>query len=605
VRRPTAPTDICLVVPPFDTTRFPPLGPSVLLAELRARGLNATLLHGSLMLAARIGPKANDLICKGLMHGLVGERLFRDHAFAAGTAFDPAPPLGRRGRALFDAAAPAIGPFVEAMTRRILRTRPRIVGFATSFQQNLAAFALARRVKERAPDVIVCVGGANVSEPMASGLAKLFGFVDHFFSGEADLVFPDFCQRVLAGDRAAPRIVDCPPIEDMAAVHAPDYSDYFRDLRRFQARGLLPPEIPDFLAMESSRGCWWGEKSHCTFCGLNGEGMAFRSKPAERVLGEIRGHVGRWNVGSLGMTDNIMPADFFRTLLPQLASWREAPTLFWEIKSNMRDEQVAALAAAGVLEIQPGIESLSSPVLKLMRKGVSAQQNLMLMRACMVHGIRIIWNLLYGLPGERTADYRAMSAILPKLVHLPPPNGLSPVVIDRYSPYFDRHRDYGIAEIEPHPSYRGLYPAGAPVAEIAYHFGGRYSTELLDDPDLIATIRSLVETWRERWRDPERRPRLEMVDAGQTGLLTDSRFARVQAYALPAAAVSALRYFERPRAQEGHPAVIAAEIPGLLARDLLLLYEEKLCSIVVRRDATSGVVALSGADRVNKTLADA
>jgi radical SAM superfamily enzyme YgiQ (UPF0313 family) len=42
------------------------------------------------------------------------------------------------------------------------------------------------------------------------------------------------------------------------------------------------------LLFEASRGCWWGAKHHCTFCGLNGLSMTFRSKSADRAYSEIK-----------------------------------------------------------------------------------------------------------------------------------------------------------------------------------------------------------------------------------------------------------------------------------------------------------------------------
>ena len=39
------------------------------------------------------------------------------------------------------------------------------------------------------------------------------------------------------------------------------------------------PQIP----LETSRGCWWGMKHHCIFCGLNGKQMAFQDKSPDRV----------------------------------------------------------------------------------------------------------------------------------------------------------------------------------------------------------------------------------------------------------------------------------------------------------------------------------
>ena len=58
--------------------------------------------------------------------------------------------------------------------------------------------------------------------------------------------------------------------------------------------------------VETSRGCWWGERMHCTFCGLNGATMAYRSKSAPRALAELthladvvsRAATSRWSTTS-------------------------------------------------------------------------------------------------------------------------------------------------------------------------------------------------------------------------------------------------------------------------------------------------------------------
>lgn len=38
------------------------------------------------------------------------------------------------------------------------------------------------------------------------------------------------------------------------------------------------------LLYEASLGCWWGEKHHCTFCGLNGTTMKFRAGGAGALV---------------------------------------------------------------------------------------------------------------------------------------------------------------------------------------------------------------------------------------------------------------------------------------------------------------------------------
>src|SRR4051812_31793928 len=79
---------------------------------------------------------------------------------------------------------------------------------------------------------------------------------------------------------------------------------------------LEPPMLP----YESSRGCWWGQKHHCTFCGLNGEGMVFREKSPDRVIEDLRALAAAFPARSIFMTDNIMPHAYFKTLPPRLAA---------------------------------------------------------------------------------------------------------------------------------------------------------------------------------------------------------------------------------------------------------------------------------------------
>ena len=44
--------------------------------------------------------------------------------------------------------------------------------------------------------------------------------------------------------------------------------EYFERLAATRFEEELKPHIR--ILFESARGCWWGEKQHCTFCGLNG-----------------------------------------------------------------------------------------------------------------------------------------------------------------------------------------------------------------------------------------------------------------------------------------------------------------------------------------------
>jgi hypothetical protein len=106
--------------------------------------------------------------------------------------------------------------------------------------------------------------------------------------------------------------------------------------------------------------------------------MAFRRKSTERALREIDHLRAKHPQSELAATDNILDVAYFTEFVPRLAERRNAG-VFYEVKANLRRDQLQALARAGIREIQPGIESLSDQVLRIMRKGVQALQNVQLL----------------------------------------------------------------------------------------------------------------------------------------------------------------------------------------------------------------------------------
>ena len=86
---------------------------------------------------------------------------------------------------------------------------------------------------------------------------------------------------------------------------------------------------------------------------------------------------------------------------------------------------------------QQGVESLSTRLLGLLRKGSKAIQNLAALKWCREQGVTVAWNMLCGIPGERVEDYEEQIALMAKIPQLPPPEQARPVAVDRFSPYFD------------------------------------------------------------------------------------------------------------------------------------------------------------------------
>ncbi|MFE5325108.1 RiPP maturation radical SAM C-methyltransferase [Embleya sp. NPDC056575] len=374
--------------------------------------------------------------------------------------------------------------FVRETAARIVAEAPDVVGFTTTFAQNAATLAAARTVKELAPHTLTVFGGANCDGPQGAALHRNFPYVDAVVRGEGEAAFPQLLAATIDGDRDEKALADiaglCWRTSDGAcvvnpmeaaplppgALVAPDYGDYFERHARSTAGSWVEPR----LVVESSRGCWWGAKHHCTFCGLNGSFMEFRSKDPGRFVAELLALVERHRILDVWVTDNIIDMAYLGSMAPRLAESGYDLRIGYEIKSNLRRDQLETLYAAGISHVQPGIENLSSKVLRLMDKGVTACRNVRLLRDAETVGIEVSWNHLYGFPGESDEDYDDVIEQLPALHHLMPPAGATRVKVERFSPYFDRP-ELGFGPPRPAAHYRHIYDLPeTELADLVYIF---------------------------------------------------------------------------------------------------------------------------------------
>jgi ribosomal peptide maturation radical SAM protein 1 len=362
-----------------------------------------------------------------------------------------------------------------------------IIGMTTSYNQLVPALWLARLLKQRSKESTIVLGGTACAEPMGRRIAAAYPEVDYVVSGYGE-------HPLLAlsrGERPADRVIQSPAPLEWRDSPLPDYRPFLRELEEMAPGGEV------YLLVQSSRGCWWGEKErrHCTFCGLNGSQLAFSAKSSERVVAEVR-TLFESHGRHLIATDCILSRDHLRQVVPTLAKFERGPFLFYEMKSNMNEADVAMLKRARVIG-QVGIESLSTRLLRLMNKGVSAIRNLALLKWCRERKVMINWNQLAGIPGENDADYDEQIALMEKIPHFPPPAHVNPVVIDRYSPYFERYREFGWKEIRPVAQCRLAHPnlKGKELAEIAYHFEGVGG---VTSESYIERFDTAVSSWIER-----------------------------------------------------------------------------------------------------------
>jgi len=511
--------DCVIVVPPFASVTRPALGPHILTEIALSQGMSVGVVYANLIFASMVGVEDYELTCENTNRGwLIGERIFSRVAHglprlgmgagytllsrqsdvnlkASGSTKTLEGP--RLSLSSIERTEQETSRFCKLTALGLISSRCTIFGVTSSFEQNNAAIAILRAIKEQAPSAVTIVGGANCEGSMAQAVLDLAaGVADFVFSGESEAVFPWALKRISQERLAHGKVIKGAPCRSLDDIPPPNFSTYFEQLAK-----VLPAVDPKqcWLMYETSRGCWWGQKHHCTFCGLNGEGMAFRQKSATKERAEIQSLFSKSPTRQLAMTDNIMPYTYHNTLIPELKDSKLEAIIFYEQKANLSLEQLKNLHSAGVAVIQPGIESLSTQVLKLMKKGVTAAQNIALLRYARVNDVVLTWNLLTEFPGDSAISIREMLAVIPLLRHLMPPTGVSPLSIDRFSPYFDQSDQYGIVNLRPWPSYAEVFPDHANLQQLAYHFAADYESGSRKEPDTVRQLRNEVEAWRLAW----------------------------------------------------------------------------------------------------------
>ncbi len=535
---------VLFMVMPFCGAERPQIGVSTLKAQLLKEGIPCQIAYLNLIFADSVGYESYSWITHNYAYDVfAGEWIFARSLFSNeeidydGYVNEILVGEGAFTQEQIDRVmrmSSVVEPFLDHCMQSIEWDRYSIVGFTSTFEQNLASLSLAKRIKERFPDKIIVMGGGNCADEMGIQLHKSFPFLDYVFTGESDFNFLELVRRLGDGDprredikgyvyREAGKSVatDAEPLaHNLDVLPYPNYDDYFEQFRA----SYISRDTAPCLQIETARGCWWGAKNHCTFCGLNRNEMTFRAKSPERALDEILHLVSRYDTKHISAVDNIISMHYFNNVLPELKRRNLDLKFFYETKANLKKDQINLLYDSGIRVIQPGVESFSDNVLKLMRKGVSPLQNAQLLKWCQLFGVEPKWNLLYGFPGENSKDYEEILDISQALTHLPPPEGYGSLRLDRFSPYFDYPDQFGIRNVRSYKPYRYLFPfEESELFNIAYFFD--YDFDGFEKKERwFGPVRAELDLWKQAHAQSQ----LQVVSRAPDGMrVRDTRPRRV------------------------------------------------------------------------------
>jgi ribosomal peptide maturation radical SAM protein 1 len=553
---------VALVYMPFASVFTPSIQLGLLKAIARKAGFEADDFYLNLDLADRMGIDVYEEFLGVANQRLPGEWLFSVAAFGedASRADYLATVTAREAlvaqyvdftNLLRDRAIPA---FIEDCATGIPWQNYDAVGFSSTFQQNVASLALARRIKQKHPHIAIIFGGANMDDVMGIEYGRAFSFIDYVVVGEGDEVFPELLKRLAAGEPTddllgvasfsngnVSFVGSAKPVCDLDSLPPPDYDTYYaaaRSLDIYDADNRLNLALQQYarghnavsagcIPVQNSRGCWWGQKSHCTFCGLNGDTIGYRSKSPDRALAELDELSTRYGIKSFWVVDNILDHKYLHTLFPALAGSDRDYTFWCWTKANMTREQILASRDAGVRILYPGIESLSTRILQLMHKGSTKLQNLTCLKWCRYYNVEVMWSTLYGFSGERAEDYADELATLRLITHLQPPFYCHNLWMERFAPLYRDEQLFPRKWRRPMAEYSFIYPASVDMEKAAYFF----DYELCDVLPQAAHKDTFehVGSWNMLW-NCGCRPSLSYRRNGKELIISDSRYTPGQSH---------------------------------------------------------------------------
>jgi ribosomal peptide maturation radical SAM protein 1 len=373
-----------------------------------------------------------------------------------------------------------------------------IIGFTLNYGQLLPSLAVAKKIKEFAPEKTIVFGGSRTVGTLGINVLQAFDYVDCIVSGDGEEAL-----YLLASNhepyKSIPRLIyrnkekvlwnKSDAVVDLTTLPIPSYDHFYQELastsnhiqQYYQYYGRLPVEI--------SRGCWWNQ---CTFCNLNIQHPCYREKSTNRILQEIRWLSERYRMMDFQLIGNTLPKTEYRSLFEKLKNLGRDFSFFVEARAGqLTSEDYTFMKEAGFSMIQTGIESFSQNYLRKMNKGVRVIDNIAALKFCKENGIQNNYNLLVRYPNEEPVDFEETKKIAHQLkAYLDAPQLCQLRVM--HGSHIQRHpKQFNIGQLEYSPIDVLMYPFEYLEKGFVFVYNFKQKNQTDDNP-----WESLVEEWK-------------------------------------------------------------------------------------------------------------
>ncbi len=295
--------------------------------------------------------------------------------------------------------------FIESIIQQIVDFEPEVITFSVYYTSEYYSQLFSNELRKRIPKALIIWGGPFCF-PNYDGIQALqkyesidavytsiisqpvHSFIQDWLSQVLNKQYPGMAYRFKGKnyDYSADAVFD--DINDMPFTN---YS--LLDQSLYGKMTTLP--------MITARGCI----NRCAFCNESSHWAKYSYRKAARIVEEIEYQMRKYpQVCHLWFTDLLVNGDLknLEDLCDLIIT--KKIVIGWDaqftIRKNIKPELIAKMKQAGCQGLHIGLESGSTRVLKLMRKGYNVADALKVLGMIYRAGIKVHINIIVGFPGE-------------------------------------------------------------------------------------------------------------------------------------------------------------------------------------------------------------
>lgn len=270
---------------------------------------------------------------------------------------------------------------------QLLAENPRIVGFGVYIWNTKQTLKVVELLKTQRPDVLVVLGGPEVSYETAS--QPICQLADHVICGEADFLFYEFCHQVLGTGGKPDRKIISGPLPEISRIASPYSLVNDNDIKN------------RIVYVEASRGCPY----KCEYC-LSSLDKSVRNFPIDAFLADMQSLLDRGvrQFKFIDRTFNLSPSISTRILQFFLDRIELGLFLHFEMVPDRLPDELKVLIRQfphGSLQFEIGVQTWNPVVAGFVSRRQDYQkvrENLRFLKD--YTGVHTHVDLIAGLPGE-------------------------------------------------------------------------------------------------------------------------------------------------------------------------------------------------------------